>query len=159
MERIQNKNGINNNINSLIPTKFEKPNPSKYYVEYNWKSLNDKINLSSQHLNVKSLNLELLIKHGPNAWKKYLNRLDTIAFEYDLQVKSLENDNLEVNKQRKFIQMETLNELNQLENKYKYHLDNCFNVEKECIRLKYRLRKLKKSKKEKIDKILKINKK
>lgn len=140
-------------ISDKILSKFEVPPPSKYYDENNWKTLLNQISVSSQHINLKSLNLELLIKYGPNAWRKYLTRFENIEKQLENEKFFIEQENELVNKRRKFAQFEASKSFNQLDNKYNYHLSQVNALRKECLKMQFKIKRLHLAKKAKIDKI------
>lgn len=149
MERVEKKQKIN--VNFKINNKFEIPPPSKYYDVSHWESLLNQVNISQQHLELKSLNLELLIKYGPNSWRKYLTRFENVVKQLEIEKVNLEIDNEEINKRRKFIQLEAQKEFTELENKYKYHLSQVNALRKESLRLNFRIKRLHIAKKQKIE--------
>ncbi len=149
MERIEKKQKIERNYK--INNKFEIPPPSKYYDESHWKTLLNQVNVSQQHLELKSLNLELMIKYGPNAWRKYLTRFENVVKQLEIEKVNIEKENEEINKRRKFNQLEAQKDFTELENKYKYHLSQVNALRKESLKLKYRIKRLHISKKQKIE--------
>ena len=78
-DRIKNNDTLSV-IKGDYKTKFEAPAPNKYRDEKNWKNLLNQISISSQNLNIKSMNLELITKYGPLSWKKYMSKLDQLIF-------------------------------------------------------------------------------
>ena len=88
-----------------IQTLFHDPPPSKFHDESTWKNLIDEINLSVQQMNVKNFNLDLMVKYGPNMWKRYLKAMDTLINQLETEKKSLEKKIEEINQKRKFSQV------------------------------------------------------
>ena len=152
MTRLEKKLPNPITISDKILNKFDLPVPSKYYDEQNWKSLLNQISVSSQHINLKSVNLELLIKYGPGAWRKYLTRLENIQKQLENEKSFIENENNEVNKRRKINQVEAQKSLNELENKFKYHLGQVNALRKECMKMKFKIKRLHIAKQSKLEK-------
>lgn len=88
-----------------IQTVFDNPPPSKFHDESTWRNLIEEVNYSLQQINVKNFNLDLLIKYGPNMWKRYLKGLECLLNQLENEKKSLENKVEEINRQRKFLQV------------------------------------------------------
>jgi len=130
-----------NEIRGEIKTKFSEPAPNKFRNEKNWKELIKQLNISTQHLNLKNCNLELLIKYGPNAWKKYLSNIEQISKQYDKEIANLTKANQEVNTQRKYTQNEAKEKLMDVDSALKFQLNHNAELKKECLRLKYKIKK------------------
>jgi pre-mRNA-splicing factor SPF27 len=139
-----------NVFHSSIETKFEEPAPNKYHEYNTWEKLLQKVQLSLQQFNVKNFNLDLLIKFGPEAWKKYLIVFENLVNQLDLEKSSLERQCEEINKQRKFNQVEFNETMKDLESKHSYYMNQYLGIQKECLKLKYKIKKLVKYKKNKI---------
>jgi hypothetical protein len=90
---------------NIIQTVFHDPPPSKFHDESTWKNLIEEINFSLQQMNVKNFNLDLLVKYGPNMWKRYLKAMDTLINQLEAEKKSLEKKIEEINQKRKFLQV------------------------------------------------------
>lgn len=139
-----------NIFNSAIETKFEEPAPNKYHDYNTWEKLLQKVQLSLQQFNVKNFNLDLMIKFGPEAWKKYLSVFENLVNQLELEKSSLEAQCEEINKQRKFNQVEFRETMTDLESKHSYYINQYLGIQKECLKLKYKIKKLVKYKKNKI---------
>lgn len=139
-----------NIFHTEIDTKFEDPAPNKYHDYSNWKHLIKNVNLSLQQYNVKNLNLDLLIKFGPDSWKKYLTTFESIVTQLENEKKELENQNAEINRERKLKQVEALDTLNDKQSKLQYYIHQNMDIQKECLKLRYKIKKLIKYKKRKL---------
>jgi Zn-dependent M16 (insulinase) family peptidase len=63
------------------------------------------MNTSLQHFNIKSFNLDLLIKYGPSTWKRYLSLFENLITQLTKEKESIEKKNDEINQERKFKQV------------------------------------------------------
>ncbi len=88
-----------------IQNVFEVPPPSKIHDDSTWRNLIEGINHSTQQINVKNFNLDLMIKYGPNMWKRYLKGLECLINQLESEKKSLENKIEDINQKRKFCQV------------------------------------------------------
>jgi hypothetical protein len=95
-------------LTSEIFNNFELPPPNKMNDEASWQKLNNQLDTSLQQFNIKNFNLDLLIKYGTPAWKKYLANYEAIISQLKKEKEILENKNNEINRQRKFKQVRFL---------------------------------------------------
>lgn len=94
-----------NLLRTNIRTKFELPPPNKAQDLLCWDSLMKSVESSLQHFGIKNLNLDLLIKHGPASWKKFLGHFDNLIAQLDKEKLQLEKEIEAVNKERKYSQV------------------------------------------------------
>jgi hypothetical protein len=92
-------------INPDIKINFELPPPNKQNDETYWHNLNNQLDISLQQYNVKNFNLDLLIKYGTPAWKKYLANYEAVISQLKKEKEYLESKNNEINQFRKFKQV------------------------------------------------------
>jgi hypothetical protein len=103
-ERIEKGKKLNIFKNTIKST-FESIPPNKLYDETFLDNYSNEINKSVQQYNIKNLNLELLIKHGPQKWKKYLNGIEIFISQLETEEAELRKQCDEINKNRKFAQV------------------------------------------------------
>jgi pre-mRNA-splicing factor SPF27 len=149
IERVEKEKKLNI-FQTSIATKFEEPAPNKYHDYATWEKLLQKVHLSLQQYNIKNFNLDLLIKFGPEAWKKHLAAFECLVNQLDNEKINLETQCEEINKQRKFSQIEFNENVIDLESKHSYYLNQYVGIQKECLKLKYKIKKLIKYKKTKL---------
>jgi pre-mRNA-splicing factor SPF27 len=102
-KRIENKKKLP--LITNIQTKFDLPPPNKTQDDQAWEIIHNRINLSLQHFNIKSFNLDLLIKYGPSTWKKYLSLFENLINQLEAEKETIEKRNEEINQERKFKQV------------------------------------------------------
>jgi len=129
-------------IKGDIKTRFEAPAPNKYRDEKNWKSLLDNISISSQHINLKAMNLELITKYGPAAWKKYMTKLEHLVKQCENEKSTLLKQIDEINTQRKYSQSQVIQKLEDLKNERSNEVNQIIALNCECFKLKNKIRKL-----------------
>jgi len=88
-----------------IQNVFEVPPPNKIHDDSTWRNLIEGINFSLLQINLKNFNLDLMIKYGPNMWKRFLKGLECLINQLENEKKSLENKIEEINQKRKFFQV------------------------------------------------------
>jgi hypothetical protein len=88
-----------------IQTNFELPPPNKAQDDKTWETLHNNMNISLQHSNIKSFNLDLLIKYGPSTWKRYLSLFENLIEQLEIEKESIDKKNDEINQERKFKQV------------------------------------------------------
>ena len=104
IERVEKEKKLNI-FNQEINTKFEHPPPNKYHDYEYWNKLVNKVNVSAQQISIKNLNLDLLVKFGPTAWKKYLSAFECTVNQLEGEKAELEKQCEEINVERKFKQV------------------------------------------------------
>jgi pre-mRNA-splicing factor SPF27 len=104
LERI-GKNKKLNVLENEISTRIQNPPPNKFHDSENWEKLINSTQLSIQKLNSKNLNLDLLIKFGPQSWKKYLYANELFLSQLENEKKNLEKICEVINQERKFEQV------------------------------------------------------
>jgi Breast carcinoma amplified sequence 2 (BCAS2) len=85
--------------------------------EYSECVLNNKIII--EHLETQKLNLEILDELSQESWTKHLQVLEAYEKKIDHDTKTLEKNNLDINKYRKISQEQSKNEIHHLELQWK----------------------------------------
>jgi hypothetical protein len=107
LDRIE-KNKKLNAFKTHIEKNHEMPPPNKYQDEFEWSKLHNSLNISLQEYNINNFNLDLLIKYGPNCWKKYLNKYENLVSQLRKEKENIEKKNEIINQERKFKQVKNI---------------------------------------------------
>jgi len=163
------KNILNSDLN--VHNEFLEPLPHKLNDEENWKNLLNETNTSLQNFNSYNFNLDLYTKYGPLVWKKYTDNFEKLVNILKQEKAELEQNIETLNKERKFDQVKLyflfnkfFNKVNAFENisgfenKLKYQLSNNFEINRECLKLKYNIKRFLGCKRKKMLKKKKLGK-
>lgn len=132
-ERIQNRLPME----TLSMKRYELPPPpsGKLSEVSAWQESIENSMAQLEHQWVRSLNLELMLDYGTEAWKSYLEVFTAMQAKAQLQLQQLKKDMQDVNWQRKQAQMQAGEKLRALEAHWVLLVSKNYEIETECVEL------------------------
>lgn len=132
-ERIQNRLPME----TLSMKRYELPPPpsGKLSEVSAWQEAIENSMAQLEHQWVRSLNLELMLDYGTEAWKSYLEVFTAMQAKAQLQLQQLKKDIQDVNWQRKQAQTQAGERLRSLEAHWVLLVSKNYEIETECVEL------------------------
>lgn len=132
-ERIQNRLPME----TLSMKRYELPPPpsGKLSEVSAWQESIENSMAQLEHQWVRSLNLELMLDYGTEAWKSYLEVFTAMQAKAQLQLQQLKKDMQDVNWQRKQAQTQAGEKLRALEAHWVLLVSKNYEIETECVEL------------------------
>ncbi|XP_017083061.1 pre-mRNA-splicing factor SPF27 [Drosophila eugracilis] len=132
-ERIQNRLPME----TLSMKRYELPPPpsGKLSEVSAWQESIENSMAQLEHQWVRSLNLELMLDYGTEAWKSYLEVFTAMQAKAQLQLQQLKKDIQDVNWQRKQAQTQAGERLRSLEAHWVLLVSKNYEIETECVEL------------------------
>ncbi|XP_022213789.2 pre-mRNA-splicing factor SPF27 [Drosophila obscura] len=132
-ERIQNRLPME----TLSMKRYELPPPpsGKLSEVSAWQEAIENSMAQLEHQCVRSLNLELLLDYGTEAWKSYLEVFTAMQAKAQLQLQQLKKDIQDVNWQRKQAQTLAGERLRSLDAHWVLLVSKNYEIETECVEL------------------------
>ncbi|SPP80504.1 pre-mRNA-splicing factor SPF27 [Drosophila guanche] len=132
-ERIQNRLPME----TLSMKRYELPPPpsGKLGEVSAWQEAIENSMAQLEHQCVRSLNLELLLDYGTEAWKSYLEVFTAMQAKAQLQLQQLKKDIQDVNWQRKQAQTLAGERLRSLDAHWVLLVSKNYEIETECVEL------------------------
>lgn len=132
-ERIQNRL----TMETLSMKRYELPPPpsGKLSEVSAWQESIENSMAQLEHQWVRSLNLELMLDYGTEAWKSYLEVCTAMQAKAQLQLQQLKKEMQDVNWQRKQAQMQAGEKLRALEAHWVLLVSKNYEIENECVEL------------------------
>ncbi|XP_030370762.1 pre-mRNA-splicing factor SPF27 [Scaptodrosophila lebanonensis] len=132
-ERIQNRQPME----TLSMKRYELPPPpsGKLSEVSAWQESIENSMAQLEHQWVRSLNLELMLDYGPEAWKSYLEVFTAMQAKAQLQLQQLRKDMQDINWQRKQAQTQAGERLRSLEAHWVLLVSKNYEIETECVEL------------------------
>ncbi|EDV93188.1 pre-mRNA-splicing factor SPF27 [Drosophila grimshawi] len=132
-ERIQNRLPME----TLSMKRYELPPPpsGKLSEVSAWQESIENSMAQLEHQWVRSLNLELMLDYGTEAWKSYLEVITAMQAKAQIQLQQLKKDMQDVNWQRKQAQTQAGEKLRALEAHWVLLVSKNYEIENECVEL------------------------
>ncbi|KAM8703941.1 hypothetical protein ACLKA7_008550 [Drosophila subpalustris] len=132
-ERIQNRLPME----TLSMKRYELPPPpsGKLSEVSAWQESIENSMAQLEHQWVRSLNLELMLDYGTEAWKSYLEVFTAMQAKAQIQLQHIKKDIQDVNWQRKQAQTEAGEKLRALEAHWVLLVSKNYEIETECVEL------------------------
>ncbi|KAH8276875.1 pre-mRNA-splicing factor SPF27 [Drosophila bipectinata] len=132
-ERIQNRLPME----TLSMKRYELPPPpsGKLSEVSAWQESIENSMAQLEHQWVRSLNLELMLDYGTEAWKSYLEVFTAMQAKAQLHLQQLKKDIQDVNWQRKQAQTQAGERLRSLEAHWVLLVSKNYEIETECVEL------------------------
>ncbi|XP_060645870.1 pre-mRNA-splicing factor SPF27 [Drosophila nasuta] len=132
-ERIQNRLPME----TLSMKRYELPPPpsGKLSEVSAWQESIENSMAQLEHQWVRSLNLELMLDYGTEAWKSYLEVFTAMQAKAQIQLQQLKKDMQDVNWQRKQAQTQAGEKLRNLEAHWVLLVSKNYEIETECVEL------------------------
>ncbi|KAH8388403.1 hypothetical protein KR093_005779 [Drosophila rubida] len=132
-ERIQNRLPME----TLSMKRYELPPPpsGKLSEVSAWQESIENSMAQLEHQWVRSLNLELMLDYGTEAWKSYLEVFTAMQAKAQIQLQQLKKDMQDVNWQRKQAQTQAGEKLRALEAHWVLLVSKNYEIETECVEL------------------------
>ncbi|XP_037721660.1 pre-mRNA-splicing factor SPF27 [Drosophila subpulchrella] len=132
-ERIQNRLPME----TLSMKRYELPPPpsGKLSEVSAWQEAIENSMAQLEHQWVRSLNLELMLDYGTEAWKSYLEVFTAMQAKAQLQLQQLKKEIQDVNWQRKQAQTQAGERLRSLEAHWVLLVSKNYEIETECVEL------------------------
>lgn len=132
-ERIQNRLPME----TLSMKRYELPPPpsGKLSEVSAWQESIENSMAQLEHQWVRSLNLELMLDYGTEAWKSYLEVFTAMQAKAQLQLQQLKKDMQDINWQRKQAQTQAGEKLRALEAHWVLLVSKNYEIETECVEL------------------------
>ncbi|XP_034113517.1 pre-mRNA-splicing factor SPF27 [Drosophila albomicans] len=132
-ERIQNRLPME----TLSMKRYELPPPpsGKLSEVSAWQESIENSMAQLEHQWVRSLNLELMLDYGTEAWKSYLEVFTAMQAKAQIQLQQLKKDMQDVNWQRKQAQTQAGDKLRALEAHWVLLVSKNYEIETECVEL------------------------
>ncbi|KMZ06382.1 pre-mRNA-splicing factor SPF27 [Drosophila simulans] len=132
-DRIQNRLPME----TLSMKRYELPPPpsGKLSEVSAWQEAIENSMAQLEHQWVRSLNLELMLDYGTEAWKAYLEVFTAMQAKAQLQLQQLKKDIQDVNWQRKQAQTQAGERLRSLEAHWVLLVSKNYEIETECVEL------------------------
>ena len=125
--------------------RFRLPVPTNDTSVDEWKLAVENAQAQLQHQETRLINLELLYKYGSDAWKLHNHQLEG-SLQHLLHCKTeIENEILEMNKERREAQLEASGNLKSLTSKWMDLILNLRQVESANMELSLKIQSLQKS--------------
>lgn len=130
-ERIQNRQPME----TLSMKRYELPPPpsGKLSEVSAWQESIENSMAQLEHQWVRSLNLELMLDYGTEAWKSYLEVFTAMQAKAQLQLQQLKKDMQDINWQRKQAQTQAGEKLRALEAHWVLLVSKNYEIETECV--------------------------
>lgn len=140
-ERIQNRQPMEN----LSMKRYELPPPSagKLSEVSAWQEAIENSMAQLEHQWVRSMNLELMLDYGTEAWKAYLEIFTALQAKAQLQLQELRKQIQDINWKRKQEQTEAGEKLKSLEANWVLLVSKNYQIEQECADLEKQIESLK----------------
>lgn len=141
-ERIQNRVPME----TLSMKRYELPPPSGSRLSEvsAWEESIDNSKAQLEHQWVRSMNLELMIDYGIEAWKAYLEVFVALQAKAQAQLQDLKKEIQDVNWQRKQAQTKAGEKLRTLEASWVLLVSKNYEIEQQCVELEKKILELRK---------------
>ncbi|KAH8306072.1 hypothetical protein KR018_000158 [Drosophila ironensis] len=132
-ERIQNRLPME----TLSMKRYELPPPpsGKLSEVSAWQEAIENSMAQLEHQWVRSLNLELMLDYGTEAWRSYLEVFTAMQAKAQLQLQQIKKDMQDINWQRKQAQTQAGEKLRALEAHWVLLVSKNYEIETECVEL------------------------
>lgn len=140
-ERIQNRLPLE----PLSMKRYElpPPPPSRISDLSAWQESVENSLAQLEHQAIRSMNLDLMVEYGCEAWKAYLEIFTSLQAKAQIRLQSIKKEIQEVNWQRKLKQTQAGDKLRSLEAQWVMLVSKNYEIEKVCAELEEEIAKLK----------------
>lgn len=140
-ERIQNRLPLE----PLSMKRYElpPPPPSRISDLSAWQESVENSMAQLEHQAIRSMNLDLMLEYGCEAWKAYLEIFTSLQAKAQIRLQAIKKEIQEVNWQRKLKQTQAGDKLRSLEAQWVMLVSKNYEIEKVCVELEEEIAKLK----------------